>query len=40
VERLIKELSKLDPFEGFSEGATWLVRLLARVKWGDSDEFA
>jgi len=25
VERLIKELPKLDPFEGFSGGAVWLA---------------
>ena len=36
VERLMKELSKLDPFEGMDEFTIWLARFLARVKWGDA----
>ena len=31
MEELARELPKLDPFEGFSEGAIWLARFLARV---------
>lgn len=40
VERLMRELPKLDPFEGFSEGAVWLAKLIARVKWVDFDAFS
>jgi hypothetical protein len=39
VEKLIQELLGLDPFEGFSEGAVWLARFLARVKWVEVDGF-
>lgn len=35
VEGLIKELPRLDPFEGFDEFTIWLAKLLARVKWVD-----
>lgn len=38
VGKLIRELPKLDPFEGFSEGAVWLAKFLARVKWVDFSE--
>jgi len=40
VELLLYELPKLDPFEGFSEGAIWLAKLLARLKWFDADQFS
>lgn len=40
VEELITELPKLDPFEGFSEGAVWFAKLVARVKWVDFSEFS
>lgn len=33
MERLIKELPKLDPFEGVDEFTIWLAKLIARVKW-------
>jgi hypothetical protein len=33
VEALLKALPGLDPFEGFSEQAVWLAKLLARLKW-------
>lgn len=33
VEKLIRELLKLDPFEGVDEFTIWLAKLLARVKW-------
>lgn len=36
VEKLIRELPKLDPFEGFSDDTIWFARLLARVNWGDA----
>ena len=39
VEKLMRELPKLDPFEGFSEGAVWLAKFLARVKWVDFGGF-
>lgn len=32
VEKLIRELPKLDPFEGFCEGSIWLAKLIARLK--------
>jgi len=38
VEGLIRELPKLDPFEGFSEGAVWLAKLIARVKQLDGSD--
>jgi len=40
VEKLIRELPKLDPYEGFSEGAIWLAKLVARVKWADANELS
>lgn len=39
VEKLIRELPKLDPFEGFSEGAVGFARFLARVETGAVDKF-
>lgn len=33
VEELMKELPKLDPFEGVDEFMVWLVKLVVRVKW-------
>lgn len=33
VEKLIKELPKLDPFEGFSKDTIWSAKLIARVKF-------
>ncbi|MBA7501629.1 hypothetical protein ES706_00202 [subsurface metagenome] len=33
VEKLIRELPKLGPFKGFSEGTIWFAKLVARVKW-------
>ncbi len=32
VEKLVKELPKLDPFEGYDEFTVWLARLVARLK--------
>ncbi len=40
VEKLIQELPKLDPFEGMDEFTVWLVKLVARVRWVDFDEFS
>lgn len=40
VEKLIRELPKLDPFEEFSEGAVRLAKFLARVKLFDASEFS
>lgn len=40
VEKLIRELPKLDPFEGFSEETVWLAKLIARVKWADFSKFS
>jgi hypothetical protein len=40
VEELVRELPKLDPFEGFSEDTIWLAKLVARLKWVDFDEFS
>lgn len=40
VEELIRELPKLDPFEGFSEGAVWFAGFLARVKWFGASELS
>ena len=37
VDRLARKLSKLDPFEGFSENTIWFAKLVARVKWVDSE---
>ena len=31
--KLIKELPKLDPFEGFGEDTIWFAKLIVRVKW-------
>lgn len=39
VERLIRELPKLDPVEGISEDTIWLAKLIARVKWVNFSEF-
>ena len=39
VERLIRELPKLDPFEGFSEETVGLAKLIARAKWLDSKQW-
>jgi hypothetical protein len=38
VGRLIRELPKLDPFEGRDEFMIWLAKLVARVKWIDFGE--
>ncbi len=40
VEKLIRELPKLDPFEGMDEFTVWLAKLVARVKWVDFGEFS
>jgi len=40
VEALLKALPELDPFEGFSEQAVWLAKLLARLKRFDVDQFS
>ncbi len=40
VEILIRELPRLDPFKGFSEGAIRLARLLARLKWFRAESFS
>lgn len=40
VERLIRGLPEMDPFEGISEETVWLARFLARVKWFNADEFS
>lgn len=40
VEGLIRELPKLDPFEGCDEFTIWLAKLIARMKWGDADGFS
>jgi len=40
VEILLEALPRLDPFEGFSEGAVQLAKLLARLKWFDTDQFS
>ena len=40
VEKLIRELPNLDPFEGCDEFTVWLAKFLARVKWVDFDEFS
>lgn len=32
MEKLIKKLPEFDPFEGFSEGAVWSARFLARAR--------
>jgi len=39
VEALLKALPGLDPFEGFSERAIWLAKLIARLKWSNADIF-
>ena len=40
VGALLSALPGLDPFEGFSEGAVWLAKLVARLKWFDVDQFS
>lgn len=40
VEELIRELPKLDPFEGVNEFTIWLAKLIARVKWVDFGGFS
>ena len=40
VDKLMKELQKLDPFEGHDEFTIWLARLLARVKWSETEGFS
>lgn len=40
VEILLKALPKLDPFEGFSEEAVWLAKVIARVKWFDAERLS
>lgn len=32
VEKLLRELPKLNPFEGIIEGMVWFAKFLARVK--------
>ena len=39
VERLMRELPKLDPFEGMNEFTVWLLKLVARLKWVDSERW-
>lgn len=39
VEKLIRELPKLDPFEGVSEDTVWFAKLVARAKWLDSERW-
>lgn len=36
VDRLVKDLPKLDPFEGHDGFTIWLARFLARLKWLNS----
>lgn len=40
AEKLIREVPKLDPFEGFSEQAIWLAKLIARLKWFPSELYS
>ena len=40
VENLIKELPKLDLFEGYDEFTIWLAKLLVRMKWFDASKFS
>lgn len=40
VDRLAKELAKLDPFKGFNEETIWLAEFLARVKWIEAADLA
>ena len=40
VEKLIRELPKLDPFEGCDEFTVWLAKLVARVRWADFNGFS
>ena len=40
VEKLVKELPKLDPFEGYDEFTIWLAKLIARVKWSSAETFS
>jgi hypothetical protein len=40
VERLMRELPKLDPFEGIDPNIIWFAKLVARVKWADVSEFS
>ena len=37
VDKLIRELPKMDPLEEISEETVWLVKFLARVKWIEVD---
>jgi len=39
VERLIRELPKLDPFEGVGGDTIWLAKLVARMKWLNSERW-
>lgn len=39
VEKLIRELPKLDPFEGHDKFTVWLAKFMARVRWVDANEF-
>lgn len=40
VEELIRELPKLDPFEGHDEFTIWLAKIMARMKWSPSKNFS
>lgn len=39
VEKLIRELPKLDPFEGYDEFTVWLAKPVAKMKWFDTSGF-
>ncbi len=40
VERLIRELPKLNPFEGYNEFTVWFAKLVAKMKWFDVSIFS
>lgn len=39
MEKLIRELPKLDLFEGCDKFTIWLAKMLAKVKWFDSERW-
>lgn len=40
VDKLIRELPKLDLFEGCDEFTVWLAKLIVKVKWFDASKFS